>query len=482
MDIDDTQNKRKEENREHDGKVKFAFQFSVNSNTMVSVTIATNHIFKKSEYTENKPMKIKTSNKKPSEYYQKIVNDFSLPVLEAFKKLKDVITEIENEEDFSSIINDKSKLCQVEIYVPFAIEMCIRNIKTINRVKMERMMIIIRTGINSYCDYEITEALVELETLVKLYYPEDRRYFCENKSNEFKNSIINMTIVKPEAIIKLLENINLDLSITESVRNILLKLVVGDRSKMLKVIIDYLNNINKVESIINSTVSITETFEILNKKQSEFSEGKAKTIEFASLAISLIIIDGELYVDYFGFIDKPVGGSFSLDLYRFRNFINDNITYYLFYLVTCHYCMMNEDNILDVKFDIIPEEIYNMFIFFEAIHMNKIMESIEEIPASICYKKMFTHLYKFFYEIMGRIRPEQRKKISTVPIQVPKSVLLDSEINENGDRIIEVMRDGKKVSIIIPGSSINEENEKRKEKSERLIAIKNRNNMRKIGK
>lgn len=451
----------------HDGKVKFAFQFPVNSNSIFNVTILGNALFKKSEYNENTIMKQKPVSMKPSEHYNKILNKFTEPLLKAFIKLKTLIQELENHDDF--IETERETLKKVEIYVPLAIEMCIMNINVINRVKMERMMIIIKTGINSHCDYEITEALVELETIVKIYYPEDRRYMCENESQKLKRFVIDMSIVEPKSVVKFLNTIKLDSTITHSVRDILLKLAVGDRSKLLKVIIDYLNNINKVETVINSTVSVSETFDMINKKQGEFSDGKTKTIEFATMTISMVIIDGEIYVDYFGFIDRPVGGSFSIDLYRFRNFINDNITYYVFYLVTCHYCLMNSNNILSVNFDIIPEEIKNMFIFFEAIHMNKVMESIEEIPVSLSYKKMFTHLYKFFYELMGRKRPEQRKKITTGPIQVPKSVI--DEANKNGDKVIDILRDGKKVSIIIPGE--------KNLRTERLEVIKKRNNMRK---
>lgn len=400
--------------------VQFAFQFPINSNGIYNISFEGNSLFKKSEYNIVKRMHLPPIAKKPSEHFQKITDDFTKPILEYLIKLKKII------EDHKGIDNKN-----VENYVPIAIDMCIRSVTYLNRIKMERMMIIIRTGINSNAVFEITEALVNLEYIVKIFYPEDRRCFSSEESEKLKKSIIDMTIVNPKSVIKLLEDINLEASITKNIREILTKVIIGDRSKILNVILEYLSNINKSESIINSTVSISETFEMINLKQIEFMADKANAIQFSTLTISVIVIEGEMYVDYFGFVDKPIGGSFSLDFYRFRNFINDNITYYLFYLVTCHYCMMHPDNILNVNFGVIPIEIPHMFIFFEAIHMNKLIESIEGIPISISYKKIFAHLYKFFYELMGRKKPENGFKLSDELKIVPNKELPTTHKNDD---------------------------------------------------
>lgn len=387
---------------------QFAFQFPVNSNGIYNISIEDNILFKKSEYTTLKRMQMPLIIKRPSEHYQKIIDDFTNPVLDALIKLKQTI------EKFS---NDK----YIEAFVPIAIDMCIKSITYINRVKMERMMIIIKVGINSNVEYEIMEAFVELEYITKLFFPEDRNYFPQDEALKLRKSIIDMTIVNSESVIKLLEDINLESSITKNIREILMKIIISDRSKLMKIILDYLTNVNRTESVVNSTVSVTETFDMMNTKQKTDNED-VKMIEFSTLTIAIIIRDNEMYIDYFGFIDKPVGGSFSLDFLRFRNFINGNITYYIFYLVTCHYCMTNKDNILGVNFGIIPSEIFHMFIFFEAVHMNKVLESIEGIPTNISYKKIFSHLNKFFYNIMGRKKPELKIISNIVRSEEPKKV------------------------------------------------------------
>lgn len=461
------------ERENENGEVKFAFQFPVNSNSIYNISLAGNPNFKKSEYTIIKPMRVPLISKTPSEHYKKIVDDFTLPVLEAFKKLKTVIEEYEKTEE------PDSTLRKIEIFVPAAIDKCIKDIKVINKVKMERMMIIIKTGINSHCDFEVTEALTNLEHLIGLYFPEDRRNICEIDSNRFKKSIIDMSIVNPESIVKLLEKIDISVSHTNKVREHLLKFIVNDRSKITRLLIDYVTNINKTETIINSTVSVNETFNILNEKNNTISEGKCKKFEFSSLTVSIIVVDAEMYVDYYGFVDRAVGGSFSIDFYRFRNFINDNITHYIFYLVTCHYCMMNPDNILKVKFDIEASDVQSMFLFFEDAHMVKIMESIEDIPQGMCHMKMFSVLYRFFYELMGKTRPEQLKPKTVKPEHAK------SELNKT----LEITSGGKKVSISIPppssshsSSSFSHDASSVVEKNERLTIIKKRNNLRKLNK
>lgn len=419
----------KEKEKENDGEpVKFGFQFLVSSSSMINISIMGNYLFKKSEYTEIKPMRIPPIAKNPEEHYQKILDDFTKPLLDAFVKLKNTINEYEIEEDLK---HKKDELREVEVYVSVAIDMCIKHIKVINRVKMERMMIIIKTGINSHCNYDILEALVELDCLVRLFCPSDRRFMCENESSKFKKSIVDLTVANPHTIVKLLDTIKLDATTTECVRDILLKLIKGDRSKILKIIVDYILNINKVETVINSTVSINETFRLLNESQKEFTEGDFKPIEFSLITISVLVIDGEMYVDYFGYIDIPVGGSFSVDFYRFRNLINDNITHYLFYLVTCHYCLMYKTNILDVNFDLVHDDIQSMFIFFEDRYMSKIMDATHDIQMNICHKKIFANLYRFFYEIMEKPKPEKRNIVKAPGIEQKKEEHVTHQRNPN---------------------------------------------------
>lgn len=437
--------------------VDFAFQFTVNSNSIFNVSILQNHRFAKSEYTEIREMKTKPLCLKPSEHYQKILDDFTQPVLRCLNNLKRLVDNLEIEEDFKPINREESltkrkneilKIRDVEVFVPLAINMCIKNINHMNRVKFERMITIIKLGINSSCSKEIIEALVQLEYVTRIYYPEDRTHFHETEVSKYRNSLVDLICMEPKSMIKMLDSVKLESSISPQVREILVKMLSGDKTKILKVIIDYLSKIGKYESLLNSTVSINETFNQLNKKQFELSGDETKKIEFSNIVISLTVVNDEMYVDYFGFIERPVGGSFSVDFYRFRNFINDNLTHYVFYLVTCHYCMMNRDNILNVDLNVIPSELHNMFIFFESIYVNKILEKVEQIQDKICYMKIFSNLHKFFYEIMGRPRPETRKTVSTAVVSVPKSVV-DNAI-ANGEEKITIKHGNKEVSVVIP--------------------------------
>lgn len=359
----------------------FAYQFLVNNGQMPVLAVKAFPIFRK-VYPENSTeIKIIYDKEEPLYYYDSIVDSYILPV--------------------SSLIENLINLCKndskVKKFSIMMLEKLLFSIKKVNRVKIERCMIIIKSGISSNCNFDTIKALVDLENLIYILYPPDRKFFSEGDVIIFSENVYG--IICNGTIEKLIDKINLEETITNKTRELLLNVVINERSQLPKLLGSYLGKIEISETSINSTLSISETIDLINKRLHEL---KFKQIEISTFCISTMIKESVIYIEYFGFVNKPIGGKFALDFYTLNRILKPNsYTYFIFYFVTCHYCLTNDDNILDIKFktEIKKPGSNVMFKFLDDMLLNKMKESINSIPEQISYKGIFRCL-KLFFETM----------------------------------------------------------------------------------
>lgn len=366
-------------------EIDFAHQFLVSNGQMPTIQVKNFSIFRKG-ISENKKETTKVlCNKTPLDHYDSISNTYISPISLALIKLIKLAK-----------IDDKVNLFSITMLEKF-----LKSINKLNRVKIERCMIIIRCGIQPICKFSTLEALVELECAINIFYPSDRRFLSENDLFSFSENIYKFVITDHELICKLINEINLNESITKKTREMLLDVIINDHNEIPKLLGCYLNKIEISETPINSVISISETFDIINRRLREL---KFKEIKMSSIAISTIVKNSELHIEYFGLLNKPIGGYFILDFNRLNSLLKPNsYTYLIFYFVTCHYCLMNSDNILGVKIknqiDLPSSNI--MFKFLDVALLKKMKNSINKIPDCISYSKIFHCLNLFFNNMIN---------------------------------------------------------------------------------
>lgn len=366
-------------------EVEFAYQFLISNGQMPTLIVKVFPVFRRRQIEETKEVKKVLAKREPLDHYESISNSYIDPVVLALDKLINLSKLDSNVVGFSIMMLEK----------------ILASIRKINRVKMERCMVIVKCGIPPSCNFNTIEALVELELQLYIYYPPDRKFLSEDELLLFSENVYKFVTVDTELISKLIREINLEESITKKTRDLLITLINGDKSHLSKLVGSYLNRIEISETPINAVMSITETFDIINKRLSDL---KFKNFEMSSFTISTIIRGNELYVEYFGFVNKPIGGSFVLDFHRLNKIIKPkSYTYFIFYFVTCHYCLMNSDNIIDVKFknEIKSPSSNIMFKFLDGLLLEKMKAAVDNIPDGISYGKVFHCLRLFFNKIIN---------------------------------------------------------------------------------
>ena len=342
----------------------FALQFLVDSNNIFEIS---SEIFTKTKDTIEKEMELKPTNRNPCDVYDFVFNLFTGIIIEKLNIL-------------NNLIKDDIRVMQ---YVKFAILKLLTNMKHINRIKMERMITIIKIGINPNCKFKTIEALSELEYYVDILYPNNRKFFSENEKFDFLCQMSQIIRRGNEPMINLLEKIDLTKSFTDPVKNIIKKCT--DSKEVIKIITSFIQKIPLIETPMDS----------INIISSIINCNLLINIEFSQICISTILINGELYIYYYGQLNEKIAGCFSLDFQKLKNIIDDDFTHYIFYFVLCCYCLNKKDNIFSINLDIDKTEVNSMFIFLESKYISLFREKCKEIDNNMIYSKIIKHLVKF---------------------------------------------------------------------------------------
>lgn len=363
----------------------FSLQFCVNSNSISNFSndditsfksSSDDSIFCKDGIFEDKTMIIKPLSKDPKEIFNKVYRLQTNIIIEKINYL------------LISIMDDEN----VMPYVTKLLNKILINMKYINRIKMERLMTLVKMGINSNCNFEVTKSLSELEYYVDILFSPFRQYFSMEEKHIFKTNIIKTILSGNETVEKLIDGLDLTKSIFPKFSEILLKIIAIDSSKekIIPILSTFIDKTLLVDSLMNSIDSVERLFRILNNSNSSFK------IKFSNICITNFFVEDEIYVYYYGYIDKKIGGSFSIDLIKLRNIIKSNYTYYIFYFVMCCYCLNDKHNIFNIDLKINSEDVPNMFIFLEDKYLSMFKDKIK-LPENktVVHKRIINHLDKF---------------------------------------------------------------------------------------
>ena len=352
----------------------FSLQFLVDSNHIFNMCTVSSDFFNKTEDIIEKEMELKPDSKEPVDLYDFVFNLFTGIIIEKLnileQKIKDDV--------------------RVMPYVSFAILKLLTNMRYLNRIKMERVMTTIKMGINPNCKFETTQALAELEHYVDILYHTNRRFFTEEEKFTFVGQISQIVRRGNEPMLKLLEKIDLSRSVTASTKELIKRSIksAGPR-ETIKIIASFIQKIPLFETPMNSIDAVQSIFSLVN----EISENK--NIEYSQICISAILINGELYVYYYGQLNERIAGCFSLDFQKLKNITDSNFTYYLFYFVLCCYCLNKHDNLFSINLGIKKEDVNSMFIFLESKYLSLFREKCKKTKDDMVYAKIIKHLEKF---------------------------------------------------------------------------------------
>lgn len=356
----------------------FSLQFLVDSNSIFNICTDSSDLFIKSEDTIENEMELKPDSKDHDDLYEFVFNLFNGIIIE---KLNILDQQVKNDN-------------RVMSYVSFAISKLLTNMRHINRIKMERVMTTIKMGISPNCKFETTQALSELEHYVDILYPNNRKFFTEEEKFNFIGQISQIMRRGNEAMLKLLEKIDLERSITDSTKDLIKKsFKTTNPREIIKVITSFIQKLPLFETPMNSINTVQSIFALVND-----ISGK-RNIEYSQICISNILINGELYVYYYGQLNEKIAGCFSLDFNKLKNVIKNNYTYYIFYFVLCCYCLNDDNNIFSINLDIDKSEVNSMFIFLESKYISLFREKCKEIDDGMLYVKIIKHLEKFIKNI-----------------------------------------------------------------------------------
>lgn len=349
---------------------RFAFQFLVDSMQIFNVSFNSIDIFKKDNNFSNKNMLLKPLIRNPQEIYENVFHIFSDTIVQ---KLSILLLKIRNDPN-------------VEIFVEKMIKKLLVNIRIISRVKMERIMLIIKIGINSTANPEAIEALSDLEYCVLIFYPPNRQFLSAEEKLKFTVEILTLLRNGSDKIDKLVDGIDITRTSTTIIESLIKKKDV-DPQNALKILIPYRQKLPEFEPLMMMVDSFNS---VINMITSE--------IKFSQLCISTAVKEDEMYVYYYGYIGEKVAGSFSLDFTKLKNIINENYTFYVFYFVTCCYCL-DKNNYLGVNLDIQANDVSNMFIFLSNKYLSLFREKIKNIDEKMTPVRIFKHLDKFLSSI-----------------------------------------------------------------------------------
>lgn len=359
---------------------RFSLQFNVNSQQMFNMCVKDVSLFKKDDYDENKEMLIKPIKHTPDEQKIHVLNIYSTPVIE---KIRILLVKIDE---------DKS----VKKYVKFVLNMIINEIGFINRVRMERLITIAKVGIPGNCKIETLYALVDLEYIVNVLYSPDYKNYKESERFDFRKQICQLDAADGDYMEKFLSRLNLDTNLCDKFISLINRTEITDPKQCLTIIMKYMTSDKIIETFISSVDSIKRIVDCVNVKLDDFPLFD-KRIIISSIGISLILRNDELYVDFYGYIDEYICGSFSLDFRKLRNMIKEHFPYYIFYLVTCCYCYLYETNVFRVKIN--EPNLNNMFVFFNEDYYRRIKLRVDHFEQGFNYEAPFNHLKRFFQTI-----------------------------------------------------------------------------------
>lgn len=362
---------------------KFSIQFLADSQHIFNTCLDQHPLFKKDDRIREKDMLVSFTNRIPDKHFLTIIKLYNDIII---NKLEKLLIETSNDTNVSE-------------YASKMIVKLIDNIEYINKVKFERIMIIIRSGIHPTCKNKTMEALVDLEHYLNMFYSPDRRFFIEEQRSEFIQKITALILSKNNLIDKLISDINLTESITSRTKNILISQQGIDPSKIPKIFVGYSTKVLTTDTPIKAIKGTHDIIKLINDKISDtFNDGKG--VQFTQICITARVIDDEMYIDYYGFANKTFAGSFSLDFIKLKNIMNGNITYYILYFVICCYCVIDNQNVFKIDLGIHTHQVKNVFIFLEKQYTDIFQAKIATIPDKMSYFRILSHIDKFITTIL----------------------------------------------------------------------------------
>lgn len=362
---------------------KFAIQFLADSQQIFNTSFERFSFFKKNDIERDRDMLVSFTNKIPEKHYKYIVDLYNDIITNKLEKLLFEVSKDSNVSEFTHKIISK----------------LIANIRFVNKVKFERIMIIIKSGINPTCKDSTMEALVDLEYYLNLLYSHDRRFITEDNRNDFIQKIASLILSKDNLIEKLINDIDLTESVTKRTIDLLNKQKGIDPIKIPGIFIGFSTKVLTTDTPMSATKGSHDIINIINSKINNTFNDKLG-IEFSQICITARIIDEEMYIDYYGFTDKTIAGCFSLDFIKLKNIINDNLTYYILYFVLCCYCVIDEQNVFKIDLGIKSHQVKNVFIFLEKQYTDIFLTKIQTIPNKMSYLKILSHIDRFINTIL----------------------------------------------------------------------------------
>lgn len=359
---------------------RFSLQFTVTSQQMFNICTKEVALFKKNEYNDDNEMIIKPTRRDVEEQKLHILNVYSSPVL---NKIRNLLTLID---DDSSVKN----------YVKLVLNMIINEIGFINRVRMERLITIAKMGIPVDCKNETLYSLVDLEYILSILYPIDRKSFKETDRFEFVKQICQLDAADGDFMEKYLSKLNLEANICDKFIDLTKRTNITEPKQCLTIIMKYMTSDKVTESVISNVDNVKRIVDCVNNKLDDFPLFD-KRIIISNIAICMLLKDDELYVDFYGHLDEYICGSFSIDFRKLKNIVTDNFPYYILYLVTCCYCYLYDTNLFRVKVD--EPDIKNMFIFFSEDYYRRIKLRLDHFEGGFTYEAPFKHLTRFFESV-----------------------------------------------------------------------------------
>lgn len=366
---------------------KISVQFLINSSENFKLNLGNNSSLIQENIEEYIPkeMELKPTKNSPEEHYNSIIFNSTNIVLNLLKQLYELVIIDPNVENYVSPLLDK----------------LIINIETINRLKIEKIMIIIKCGINPTCSDRTLECLCDLEYCLNKFYPPDRKNFPNASFENLQSSIFKTIISGTEALEALINKINFVETFTDKFKEMMINSTDKNNQKYKMILSKYLEKITLIETPIITCKNFIEIVDIINSSRND-----GEILLFPIICVSFIVKNTEIYVEYYGNIDKRIGGSFSFDF--LKKFDSSSKICIIFYFVMCHYCLMNEDNVLGINFPISNEEVNNIFIFLEIEYLQILKDKF--------YKLNFRNdsNYKIFEPLINFIEQEIRFHIQNL--------------------------------------------------------------------
>uniref|UniRef100_A0A6C0BCY0 Uncharacterized protein n=1 Tax=viral metagenome TaxID=1070528 RepID=A0A6C0BCY0_9ZZZZ len=300
----------------------------------------------------------------------------------------------------------------VDFFVVDILEFILREYRFISRIKIEKIMNLLKTGINSKCNKILFEKFIELEYYIYIYYPQDNSKLGYSSRDYFYKKLIEYSrlahsdnnIIKgifKTKLCRILTFNNGDITLRKHIENIQTINQSSVDSQLRKRFMFYFYKVHKTLDLSENSVYCIEIVRtILNCINYRLLMKNIKTIEFSKICIDLKYEGKYIIVNFCGFFnngeviisdeynsknnEELFAGIFSIDIRNLYKKISHKnqiirrkkLAYILTFMSLIVYILNNRKNVLNINIENFRSIIENDILLILEDDTHKILKNM----------------------------------------------------------------------------------------------------------